>query len=104
MVFIDGGFCAIIQKNHLEMRHYHYAASIFAHCPGFSRLTERVGLSQRQELATESLTKTDQNVRIPTQFNHFLIYYLHRFQVNVYMMYNLIWGDLGRLKTKLTYF
>ena len=29
------------EKNHLEMRHYHYAASIFAHCPGFSRLTER---------------------------------------------------------------
>ena len=90
MVFIDGGFRAIIQKNHLEMRHYHYAASIFAHCPGFSRLTERVGLSQRQELATESLTKTDQNVRIPTQFNHFLIYYLHRLQVNVY---HLILGD-----------
>ena len=41
MVFIDGGFRAIIKKNHLEMRHYHYAASIFAHCPGFSRLTER---------------------------------------------------------------
>ena len=36
MAFIDGGFHAIIQKNHLEMRHYD--ASIFAHCQDFSQL------------------------------------------------------------------